>query len=157
MLEVRRVRIGDVTLRGMYDSKEPPKEGVEGVLMKAETYQPALRPDWARGTLDWASLHMNLDIVDSQPPGKELCLVVTDDPPGNAFKAKAGIGDNLGYHNRLVTERRGRVNLVGPEGFSFVLSGEAKDGRDDINVLFDREQAAALVQLLVYWWFRPFV
>lgn len=159
MLEVRRVRIEDVTLRGIYNSElgkpEEADAAVTGVLLKAETHQPTLRPDLARTTLDWASLHMNLDAANSQPPGKELYLAVLDHPEGNAFRAEVGIGDSIGYKGRLLEQRRGRVNLVGPEGYSFILSGEAKDGSKDTNVVFDRKQARAFVQLLAYWWMRP--
>lgn len=159
MLEVRGVRIEDVTLRGVYDPKlgEPDTatEAVTGILLKAETHQPDLRPDHARTTLDWASLHMNLDVANGQPPGKELYLVVLDNPNNSTFEAKTGIGDSIGHKGRLLKEHPGRVNLVGPEGFSFVLSGEAKDGSEDINVVFDRAQAEAFVQLLAYWWLHP--
>ncbi len=118
MLQVRRVRVGDVKLETVINRRPVPEDitpgttapfSEEGVLMKATT------ADGGRRSGDWASVHMNLPVNQAVAPGAELVMAVTDEPALDSetpirFKAVSATPrkghDDLGHDVVHITEVR---------------------------------------------------
>lgn len=146
MLQVRKVRVGDVTLQSIRYPETPhvsERQGTDGVRLKAETHHPDRQnPEVARKFLDWASVHMNLGLANAVPPGKELMLVVADHPESNDFVG--GLND---------TSMKGYVNIPKDDFFSFTISGESLGEENDIELVFHGNEAHEFVRALLRWWF----
>ncbi len=144
MLQVRKVRVGDVKLVPIsYPSDPAGGEPGEGVLLKAESHDHGVKRDIARTWLDWVSVHMNLGVANAQPPGKELILALADHPKSNEF---IGALDSV--------PMKGRVDIPEDSFYSFTISGESMSGlaADDIEVRFHGNEAFDFVRALLRWW-----
>lgn len=150
MLKIRKVRVGDVKLaRVRYPANNPGgAESAEGVLLKAETKTwPAKSVEPSdREMLGWTSIHMNLDIDNGQPPGKQLMLALADEPRSNGFQGT--------LDGKAMT---GRVDIPEDDDFfSFTFSEQSRDGAETegVEVRFHGNHAADFVRALLYWWYR---
>lgn len=147
MLQVRRVRVGDVKLVPIsYPSDPAEGELDEGVLLKAESPDHGVKREISHTWGDWASVHMNLGVANAQPPGKELILTLADHPKSNNF---------TGALNSIAM--RGHVDAPDDSFYSFQISGtsmgEGADG--DIEIRFHGNDAFDFVRALLSRWFSP--
>lgn len=151
MLEIRKVRVGDVTLQS--NQYRAPNDGTptEYVRLKAASIHRSDDADRAGDALDWASVHMNLGVANAQPPGKQLMLALADEPRNNEF---GGTLDGKAM--------KGYVNIPKDDDFfSFVIAPRdwLTEGGDDpadegYVIEFQGNHAADFVRALLRWWYR---
>lgn len=177
MLEVRRVRVGDIKLTDLFrrrtltdaevkqyrdthsdqprisaDGQKWIADREEGVLMKAAAEDAEFRVADRPKDIDWASLHMNLSIQNAVAPGAELLMAVADEPPpaeGNMFSGQLG---HPTIHGAPNFSMEGYVNIPKDDDlFSFVITPDG--GGDTYEVRFHGYQADRFIRALLFWWF----
>lgn len=162
MLETRTVRVRDVALRPFSRAQLPSNvEPGEHIVLKADSDRPDRAPDKQSGHIDWASVHMNMDIDSSQPPGKRLMLAIADLPGRNGFR---GALDGVALVGRVYGPEPNdeEEEDAPPPSYRLVISTNSGtneqdvgfgNAEGDIELRFDDKEAAGFFQSLLYWWF----
>src|SRR5574341_1050685 len=145
MFQVRRVRVTDAKLIPIHHPAAPSEEG-EGVLLKAES---RTKPPTKDNPI-YASVHMNMGIQPSRPPGTNLTVVLMDEARSNVFTG----GYNDVQCQGRATVRQDSVKTPGRRFFTITIMGSSMDEDDDFELSFSGEQEAAdFIRTLLHNWF----